>query len=173
MWEMIGRIADVASLVTWDRIGKAADLVSLVSLAVSGYAAWQITAVKRKVSRRVAFDALADGYIGKISQVVARIRDGYLVFPDRREELILNISECVALLGLNREQLSKPGLAALRELERLQAECQSQWAGDRDGGEIGQQEDRILKIINRIYTCRETYQNLVELRRRGMIDDLG
>ena len=65
----------------WEIVGKIADVASLFSLAVSGYAAWQITVVKRKISRQLVFNFQADNFIREVRDTVDRLK-GIVDRPD-------------------------------------------------------------------------------------------
>ena len=158
----------------WDWLGKAADFASLASLLVSGYAAWQITAVRRKVSRRVAFTALADDFLDKVGARITSLGEAIRCYPDKRLEIVSDIRECVALLGTYRAELSREGLAALSEL-RHHADQYRGLVVETLGGDIGDNRALLALLWNihgLIRNCWVDYQNVIAQRRKGVIDDL-
>jgi len=156
-------------------LGRAADVASLASLLVSAYAAWQITAVRRKVSRRMAFTALADGFLEDIKEHVASIGEAIRDYPDKRLELLSDIRTCIALLGTYKAELSREGNEALSELRKLSAEYRALVTRATSEGSQGAPSTLIALLWNMhglIKNCWVDYKNVAAQRRKGVIDDL-
>ena len=158
-----------------DWLGVWGSVASLVSLLVSGYAAWQITAVRRKVSRRIAFTALADEFLDKIDTRITSLGELIRCYPDKRLEILSDIRESVALLGTYRAELSREGLAALTEL-RHYADQYRVLVVETPGESIGDDPYTLLALLWNIHglirNCWVDYQNVIAQRRKGVIDDL-
>ncbi|MEI6558426.1 MAG: hypothetical protein WCO00_08440 [Rhodospirillaceae bacterium] len=159
----------------WDWLGKLADFASLASLLVSGYAAWQITAVRRKVSRRVAFTALADDFLDRIGSRITSLGEAIRCYPDKRLEIVSDIRECVALLGAYEAELSRDGANALSEL-RHHADRYRGLIVEVPGEGTEDDPSTLLALLWNIHglvrNCWVDYQNVIAQRRNGVIDDL-
>ncbi len=159
----------------WDWLGKAADFASLASLLVSGYAAWQITAVRRKVSRRVAFTALADDFLDRVGLRITSLGEAIRCYPDKRLEIVSDIRECVALLAAYEAELSRDGVMALSEL-RHHADQYRGLIAETPGEDAGNDPSALLALLWNIHglirNCWVDYQNVIAQRRKGVIDDL-
>ncbi len=156
-------------------LGVWSGVASLVSLFVSSYAAWQITAVRRKVSRRVAFTALADEFLDKVGLQVAVLADLIRAYPDKRLEIVSVIRECVALLRTNKAELSRDGLAALTELQSLVSRYGKLVTATANKKNVASPEgdlDLLWQVHGAVKQCLIDYQSVVAQRRKGVVDDL-
>jgi hypothetical protein len=158
----------------WDIVGKVADVVSLVSVGLAGWTLWLVWSLRG----RIVFDALSDNLVEEVNAVARWLADHYRDDGDGEQDVEVKFRQCLEKIAYHEPALSADTRKLVKKPRELAGAYQKLRAGERSMADVKDapsRQQRCYEILSEVTiefrVLASQWAYVVSARKIGGADD--